>query len=185
MTSRLDSSSQIVLFLTDVDGVWTDGSFIWGADGEVAKLFSARDGVAVSLLSAHGVSVGVISGKSSPALHHRMRALGAEPVCMGVDDKLAALCEIADSLGLSGAEICFVGDDIQDLCVYDSVGLFMCPRDAHELVRRRADIVLTACGGAGAVREAAERLLESRGLSLQEMYRPLLDTESQLPPIVQ
>ena len=53
------------MVLFDVDGVLTDGSLYIGADGELFKKFNAKDGVAIALLKANGIQVGVISGKAS------------------------------------------------------------------------------------------------------------------------
>jgi 3-deoxy-D-manno-octulosonate 8-phosphate phosphatase (KDO 8-P phosphatase) len=56
-----------------------------------------------------------------------------------------------------------LGDDWVDLVPLDFVGLPMAVRNARREVKARAHYVTAACGGDGAVREAAEWLLACRG----------------------
>ena len=61
---------------------------------------------------------------------------------------------------------CFVtvaGDDLVDLPLMRRIGLSIAVADAHEIVKAHADLITTAPGGAGAVREICEALLKSQG----------------------
>lgn len=160
--------------LFDVDGVLTDGTLLYGPEGEQSKAFNARDGVAHALLHAHGIATGLVSGRTSPALQRRADDLSIQVRKLGRNDKGTALEEILDDTGLAGSAVAFVGDDVLDLQVIGLVGLFLTPRDAHPLVRPRAHHVLEAPGGRGAAREAAEHVLTVGGLSLEQAYAPLM-----------
>jgi 3-deoxy-D-manno-octulosonate 8-phosphate phosphatase (KDO 8-P phosphatase) len=61
------------------------------------------------------------------------------------------------SLGLS--EICFMGDDVNDLPALEIAGLPASPADAQPAIRARCRVVTTAKGGNGAVRELIEMIL--------------------------
>jgi 3-deoxy-D-manno-octulosonate 8-phosphate phosphatase (KDO 8-P phosphatase) len=151
------------LLALDVDGVLTDGRLVYGESGEQLKTFHVRDGLGLRLLMNANIAVAVITARRSPALHARMRDLGITHVFSGRDDKLCALHELLDTLGLSLDACAFMGDDIIDLPVLRQVGLAASVADAHLLVREAAHVVTSAAGGHGAVRELCDLLLEHQG----------------------
>ena len=71
---------------------------------------------------------------------------------------------ISKQTGLPAEEIAFVGDDLIDLPLLKRVGLSIAVADAHETVIEHADIITSAKGGAGAVREICEAILKAQGL---------------------
>lgn len=166
------------LVLFDVDGVLTDGLLHVTADGEFMKSFHAHDGVAVALLRAHGIRMGILSGKHSGALTWRAAQLGVDVLVTGCDDKAVGYADIKVRQRLGDHEIAYVGDDVNDLAVIERVGVSYAPADAHRLVRARVDHVVRRAGGRGVAREVAEHLLTGAGLSLDDAYRPLLETGS-------
>jgi len=90
--------------------------------------------------------------------------LGLEQVYEGVSDKSALLEQIALSNDVGPREIAFVGDDLPDLALMKKVGISFAVADAHGAVLGRADVVTSAKGGRGAVREVSELILKSKGL---------------------
>jgi 3-deoxy-D-manno-octulosonate 8-phosphate phosphatase (KDO 8-P phosphatase) len=170
----------IKLLLFDVDGVLTDGSLHMDGNGEAIKTFNVRDGLAIGLLRAHGIRSGVLTGKTSAALTYRIQQLKFDVAETGRLDKREAYSRIKLKEGLSDAQIAFIGDDVIDLPLLGIVGSFYAPADAHQLVLMGADHVLKTCGGKGVARELAEHLLMAHGLSLEQIYRPLIDQWSQL-----
>ena len=168
-------ANQIRLVLFDVDGVLTDGSLFIGADGEIFKSFSAKDGVAIALLHKHGIEVGVISGKTSRALDFRIKQLDIDYAITGCNNKLAGLNKIMQSASLNLDQVAFVGDDIIDIPVMEKVNLAIAPSDAHELAISCANHVTAAKGGGGVARECAEFILKRAGFSIKEMYSGLVD----------
>ncbi|WP_226662959.1 KdsC family phosphatase [Microbulbifer aggregans] len=169
-----DKYTGIQLVLFDVDGVLTDGGLNITSEGEIYKQFNVKDGVAIALLKAHGIRTGVVSGKQSAALDYRCKQLALDVIITGCSDKLSAAQRLVSEMNIAPSQIVFVGDDIIDLSVMDFVGVSYSPADGHVLAKRRADIILECPGGAGVAREVAEHILFSRGLSLEEMYQPLL-----------
>ncbi|MNK86934.1 3-deoxy-D-manno-octulosonate 8-phosphate phosphatase KdsC [compost metagenome] len=168
------------LVIFDVDGVLTDGSLHMGADGEVYKTFSARDGVAFALLRAHGMFSAIISGKSSKALDYRGQELRIDRVVTGCLDKFKAYNELKRELGLEDEQVVFVGDDVIDLPVMRLVGSSYAPNDAHPLALQSATYVTRAFGGRGVAREVVEHVLLLGGIGLEQAHHRLLAAEEAL-----
>ncbi len=155
-------TAAISLLVLDVDGVLTDGRLYYGARGETLKVFHVRDGHGIVLARRAGIEVAVISGRRSAMVRTRCRELGVRHVHQGVSDKLAVLRRLLHRLRLPAQACACVGDDLPDLALMAHVGLSFAVADAHAQVRRAADLVTRAPGGAGAVREVCDRLLRAR-----------------------
>ena len=165
----------ICLVLFDVDGVLTDGSLHLNGQGEQVKVFNVRDGLAIGLLRAHGIRSGVLSGKSSAPLDFRIAQLKFDVSVTGRLEKLEAYGSIKQKFGLDDDQIAYVGDDVVDLPLIGLVGRFYAPADAHALVLERANYVMHANGGHGVAREVAEHILQEDGMSLEQVYHPLIN----------
>lgn len=155
--------SHIRLAAFDVDGVFTDGRFTLDSEGRDFVEFNVRDGMAVKLLLRAGIEVALVSGRESRAGRIRAERLGIRYARFGVKEKAGELERIADEIGVAREEILFVGDDLSDLPAFGVAGLRGTVADAAPEVRKRADFVTRAPGGAGAVREIAELLLNAAG----------------------
>ena len=121
------------------------------------------------MLIKHGVTVAIITGRTSKVVEHRMKNLGVEHVYQGQLDKLPAYERLASELDISAAETAYVGDDIVDLPVMRRVGLAIAVQDAHPLVRTHSHWQTPSCGGRGAARDTCEMLMEAQGVLEQEM----------------
>ena len=155
--------ADIRLLLLDVDGVLTDGSIIYSDSGEELKRFHVRDGSGLKLWQSAGMHAAILSGRSSPAVVRRAAELGVSPVLQGRSDKLAALREILAMTDFTAAQVCAIGDDLQDLPVLNAVGMAIAVADACWEVRMAAQYVTMVPGGHGAVRDAIEWLLKQKG----------------------
>lgn len=151
------------LFVTDVDGVLTDGTLHYGKSGEETKQFHTRDGLGLQLLMRSGIEVAIVSGRSSRALDRRVAELGIRHFYPGQENKWKIIEALAKDLGVAPAEIAFAGDDLPDLAVFRHVGVPIAVSDADPRILREACWVTRAVGGRGAVREIADAILESRG----------------------
>ncbi len=152
------------LILLDVDGVLTDGGLYFADGGAEMKRFDVKDGAGIVLARRAGLAVGLLTGKTSEIVSRRASELGLSPVRQGALDKTAPFEEILAEAGVEAREVGYVGDDVLDLPILRRAGVSACPADAHPLVRQRVDVVLSAPGGRGAVREFIDRVLEARGL---------------------
>jgi 3-deoxy-D-manno-octulosonate 8-phosphate phosphatase (KDO 8-P phosphatase) len=158
LESRLRS---VRLVCTDVDGVLTDGTLVY-ADGPHTKDFNVRDGAAIKWLQQAGIPVVFLSGLESPATRRRADDLGIEDCIMGRLEKLPALLDVCARHGLGLDQVAHIGDDLYDLPLLDRVGLACCPADAVAEVQSACHLRLSAPGGRGAFREAAERILKAQ-----------------------
>jgi len=149
--------------LFDVDGVLTDGRLWYGASGEELKSFSALDGHGIKQVMRSGIAVGLLSGRSSPAVATRAAELGIPHVLQGIEDKLASFDQLLASLGLAPEETGFAGDEVVDLPVLKRCGFACAPPQAHPLVRGHVHYVTRAPGGAGAAREICDFLMSAQG----------------------
>jgi 3-deoxy-D-manno-octulosonate 8-phosphate phosphatase (KDO 8-P phosphatase) len=159
----LDRARAIRLVLLDVDGVMTDGTLLFLADGTELKAFHAQDGVGIKIAQRCGLEVGVITGRRSRAVEQRCAELGIAELHQGDWRKLPAFEGILARRGLLAEQVCFVGDDVVDLPVLRRCGLALTVPAAHPEVRAAAHAVTTRPGGGGAVREVLDALLRAQG----------------------
>ncbi|MEW6668832.1 MAG: HAD family hydrolase [Thermodesulfobacteriota bacterium] len=143
----------------DVDGVLTDGTFWWTANGEEYKRFSFADVMGISLGIKAGLVFALISGESSPLVDRFAAKMGITDVHKGCKDKAGALHSFVQKHGIALSEVCFMGDDVNDLQAMASAGLSAAPANAQEAVRLKATLVTSRRGGHGAVRELVDQLL--------------------------
>jgi 3-deoxy-D-manno-octulosonate 8-phosphate phosphatase (KDO 8-P phosphatase) len=161
LRTRLSRIRGIVL---DVDGVLTDGSMTFDENGREWKTFDVKDGLGLVLLRDLGYRLGIISSRSSKVVAHRCAELKIpeENVLQGERDKVAAFDLLAKRWSLDAFEIVAVGDDLPDLGILRRAGVGAAPSDAVQIVREAAALQLTKPGGAGAVRELCDLILEVR-----------------------
>jgi 3-deoxy-D-manno-octulosonate 8-phosphate phosphatase (KDO 8-P phosphatase) len=143
----------------DVDGVLTDGTFWWGSDGTEFKRFSFDDVMGISLARKAGFLFALISGEDCPQVDRFAQKMGITHVFKGCKDKATALRSFAAEVGLGLDEICFMGDDVNDLPALRIAGLSVAPRNANAEVRRVVARVTQKTGGDGAVRELLDGLM--------------------------
>jgi 3-deoxy-D-manno-octulosonate 8-phosphate phosphatase (KDO 8-P phosphatase) len=160
--SPQEKASRIKLLLLDVDGVLTDGAVVMHADGSESKGFHIRDGAAIVWAQRAGLSVGLLSARTSGATAHRAAQLAVRIVEQGVKSKLTTYEQIVRDAKVQDAEVAYMGDDLLDLPVLGRVGLSAAPADAAAEVRERVDWVSSVGGGRGAVRELIELVLRAQ-----------------------
>ena len=158
-----ENLKDIQLLLLDVDGVLTDGSIIYSDADSETKVFNVKDGFGLKLVMAAGIEVGLVTGRTSKALHRRCRDLGIRHIYDDVPQKAQLLDQIVTETGIGPGNTAFIGDDLPDLPLMRRIGLSIAVADAHELVRDYSDWVTSAPGGRGAVREVCDALLKARG----------------------
>ncbi|GAB2784055.1 hypothetical protein GCM10027275_30200 [Rhabdobacter roseus] len=152
----------IKLFLTDVDGVLTDGGMYYTESGDEFKKFNTRDGMAFELLRQAGIKTGMITSENTQIVARRAAKLKADYLYQSQRDggKLAAAEAICAQEGLTLREVAYIGDDLNCLGLLQRVGLAACPADAVEAVKQVPGIfILDKKGGEGCVRELVERIL--------------------------
>jgi len=158
-SSLLAKASKIKMLLLDVDGVMTNGQILLTPDGEELKFFSIHDGYGMVCAMKAGIRLGIISGRTSPAIKLRCEELRITDLYMGTMEKLPVFNEILQKYSLDPQEVAYVGDDVPDLPVLRKVGFSVAPQNAHDDVKKEVDWVLKKSGGDGAVREVVDFIL--------------------------
>jgi 3-deoxy-D-manno-octulosonate 8-phosphate phosphatase (KDO 8-P phosphatase) len=158
---------KVKLLLMDVDGVLTDGRiyFVPSPKGGFieTKTFHSRDGLGIRIAHEAGLKSGIISGRRSPVVEHRVRELGIHFVRQHSLNKLEPYQSILEAAGLSPADVCYIGDDLVDLPILKRVGLAVGVSNGHPLLRRHVHYLTHNPGGLGAVRETIELILAAQG----------------------
>ena len=142
----------------DVDGVLTDGTVWIDEAGREMKRVSFADIMGVSIGRRAGLQFALVSGESGPVLDRIAAKFGIGEIYRDCKDKAGAVRAFAERHELSLSEICFIGDDVNDLPAMEICGLSVAPADSHVQARSVAATVTSSGGGAGSVRELIERL---------------------------
>ena len=156
-------AAKVRLFIFDVDGVLTDGSLTYGADGEVTKTFNVHDGLGIKLLQEAGIKTAIISARRTPIVLARAKDLGIEYVHQGGHDKLTPFKAMLEQIGITEEQVAFIGDDVVDLPILSRAGFAVSVPNGRPEVHARAHYITEAAGGRGAVREACEFVLRATG----------------------
>jgi 3-deoxy-D-manno-octulosonate 8-phosphate phosphatase (KDO 8-P phosphatase) len=143
----------------DVDGVLTDGTVWLDETGHESKRIAFADVMGVSLGRKAGLVFALVSGESGPGLDQIAAKFGITDVYGGCKDKAGAIRDFAASHELDLAEICFIGDDVNDVPAFEICGLAIAPADAQTIAASKATLVTNRKGGAGSVREVIDALL--------------------------
>ena len=161
--------SLIKLIVLDVDGVLTDGNIYIDSKGNETKRFNVKDGLGIKLLQEANIIIALISGGKSDSTIHRIKKLEIKYYFFEVKNKLKILVDLKKELNLQDSEVLYLGDDLNDLVIKNSVGIFVAPNDAVKAVKHSAHIILSSIGGNGAIREIADIILEKK-----DLYRNIL-----------
>jgi 3-deoxy-D-manno-octulosonate 8-phosphate phosphatase (KDO 8-P phosphatase) len=146
-------ATRLVVF--DFDGVFTDNTVYVFENGLEAVRCFRGDGLGLHKLAQLGLSTVIISTETNPVVTVRSRKLGLR--CLqGCDDKWVALESLVQELGVSLAQVTYVGNDINDQPCLSRVGLPIVVQDAHPAVLPLARYQTRTRGGQGAVREVCD-----------------------------
>lgn len=166
MTASIEQAkakaARVRLMIFDVDGILTDGSLHFNADGEVMKTFNVLDGQGIKLLQNAGIATAIISARKSAIVSKRGTDLGIQHILQGIHDKKSAFLQLTEELGIPHDECGFIGDDVIDLPILLRAGFAASVPNAHAEVRSRVDYITQAGGGRGAAREICDFILRAQ-----------------------
>lgn len=154
-------SKEIKLLIFDIDGVLTDAGIYYTENGDEIKKFNAKDGLMIRRLNKRGdIQTGIIShGRTNKIIEHRAEVLHIAHVEVSQIPKIETLNKWCAQLNISPANVCFLGDDVNDEEIMKAVGFSACPADAVDEVKNIVNVVLTKKGGEGAARELIDLYL--------------------------
>tara|TARA_R110002073_G_scaffold72537_1_gene177602 strand:- start:627541 stop:628065 length:525 start_codon:yes stop_codon:yes gene_type:complete len=151
--------NSIKLFITDIDGVWTDGGMYYDETGNEWKKFNTSDSAGVLFLKLLGIPTAIITGENTKIVKRRAEKLKIEDCFLGISDKVEIAQKLRDKYNLKWEEMAYIGDDINDIHLLKKVGLSACPYNAPDYIKNLVDWQLTKSGGEGAYREFVEKYL--------------------------
>ncbi len=155
--------AKIRLFITDIDGVLTDGRIIFGNYGDELKFFDVHDGFGLVMLRRAGFKTIIITAKKSRINSKRAKEVQAVKLYQGAKDKLKIYEKALKRFHVEPQEVCFIGDDLIDIPVLKRVGFSVAVKNAVSEVKEIAHYVTEKNGGRGAVREVADMILRAQG----------------------
>jgi N-acylneuraminate cytidylyltransferase len=153
---------EIKLFLSDVDGVLTDGGMYYSEAGDELKKFNTRDGMGFQLLRQAGIKTGIMTSENTRIVERRASKLQIDYLYQGKKDggKLQDALDICQKEGITLKQVAYIGDDVNCFELLSQVGVAACPADAVDKIKSIPGIqILNKIGGEGAVREFIELLL--------------------------
>lgn len=152
---------KIKLFLTDCDGCLTDAGMYYSERGDELKKFNTRDGMGFKLLNETGILTGIVTSENVDLNRRRAEKLGLDFLEMGCKDKAEVVKSICEKNSIKLSNVCYIGDDINDIELIRIVGFGCAPADALPQVKEVADFVTNAKGGNGVIREIADIIINN------------------------
>ena len=155
----------IKLFISDVDGVLTDGSMYYSEAGDEMKRFSTYDGMAFIILNNKGIKTAIITSENTKIVSNRSKKMKIDFLYQGETglSKLDVVKTICQENEIDFDSVSYIGDDINCFELLSSVKYAACPSNAVQKIKDIPNILqLSTKGGDGAVREYLEYLLENK-----------------------
>lgn len=152
-----DPERKIKNFVLDVDGVLTDGSYLYTAEGKVMKSFGPDDHDALLLLRPY-MNIVMITGdkKGFEITKKRVEIDMKFPLHqVSTFERVKWIKENFDP-----NETIYMGDGIFDIGVFDAVAYSIAPANAFYKTKEKADFVTQSRGGDSAVAEAVIHIME-------------------------
>ena len=146
------------LILTDIDGVWTDGGMYYDQEGMELKKFHTYDSAGVLFAHQLGIPVGILTGEDTNIVKRRAEKLKVDYLYLGCKDKVTVAKDLCSKLGITLADVAYVGDDLNDIALLKLVGWAGVPSSAPKYVKNLANVLLVKKGGEGVFREFVENI---------------------------
>lgn len=163
MNSKIKNKiKKINLLLTDVDGVLTDGGMYYSSQGDIMKKFFVRDGMGVTLLRKHGIDTIIVTKEKNPIITQWYKKMKVKKLYDGILDKGRILDEICKKFNVKPEQVCYIGDDINDLALLNKVGFSAVPNDGIDDAKKICDYVCATNGGRGVLREIADMIIQAQ-----------------------
>jgi 3-deoxy-D-glycero-D-galacto-nononate 9-phosphatase len=147
------------LFITDIDGVWTDGGMFYDQTGNEWKKFNTSDSAGVLFLNYLKIPFAIITSENTKIVERRAQKLNVEHLYQGVKNKVAKAKDICAALGVEMKDVAFIGDDLNDIPLLKEVGYPAVPANAPDYVKKYSKFELSKSGGEGVFREFVENIL--------------------------
>ena len=161
------------LIITDIDGVWTDGSMYYDQTGNEWKRFHTYDSAGVLFAHVQNIPVAIITGEDTDIVARRAKKVKVDYLFQGIKDKVKVVEGLIKELGINFEECAFIGDDINDVLLMRKVGWSAATNNAPEYIQKEAHYITKKKGGEGAFREFVEHILIKNNM-LENVFNQIL-----------
>jgi 3-deoxy-D-manno-octulosonate 8-phosphate phosphatase (KDO 8-P phosphatase) len=165
------------LILTDIDGVWTDGSMYYDQTGNEFKRFHTYDSAGVLFARLLDIPVAILTGETTEIVNRRATKLKIDYLFQGVKDKVETAQKLIDELKISFKDCAFIGDDLNDILLLEKVGLSASTANAPDYIKTKVNYITQKKGGEGAFREFVEYILKEQGVFEQVLEKAISNHE--------
>jgi len=155
--------NQIDTFIFDVDGVLTDATVLVNTNGDLLRTMNVKDGFAIKSAVDKGYHICIISGGSNEGVRKRLEGLGVKEIHLGAKYKMEILQDFYKTYDINPNNALYMGDDLPDYQVMQTVGLPCCPQDAVPEIKAVSRYISHRMGGKGCVRDVIEQVLKVQG----------------------
>ena len=135
-------------FVTDVDGVLTDGGFYYNDQGKVFKKFGPHDSDGFNILRSLNFKILAISAdkRGFKITHKRLNDMSIDIYHVPENVRLNW---VSERVNLS--ETIFVGDGYHDISLLSKCGFGISPINSPNIVKEHADYITENHGGNGVI----------------------------------
>jgi len=158
----LEKLKTINTFIFDVDGVLTNGLLIGTDNGELWRLFNAKDGFALKTALQKKYNLCIITGGTSVGVFKRFENMGFKHIYYKVHDKLPVLKQYLEEQNILPEQVLYIGDDLPDYHAMHYCGISACPNNAVAEIKNSVDYICKSNGGEGCAREVIEMVLKAQ-----------------------
>jgi len=166
MLSKVKKKITPKIFILDVDGVMTDGKFIYSEKGKIQKSFGPDDHDGLSLISEF-MKIRFITGDKRGFKISKKRITNHMKFKLDLVSTVKRLDWIKQRYKLN--EVVYMGDGLMDILVMNKVLYSICPANGNDLTKKYSNFTTKRSGGDRAVAEACLHLLNK----FFKKYNPL------------
>jgi len=163
----IDLLSTVRLVVFDFDGVFTDNTVYVSQCGSETVRCWRSDGLGLARLRSVGVLASIISTEANPVVAARAKKLML-PCKQGVEDKAAQILAVCNELQIDPQQTMFVGNDINDIPAFQSIGIPVGVADAYPEIYPYVLYRTHKPGGFGAVREICDLIFNAQNVGQME-----------------
>ncbi len=157
MTQGQATGDKPLVFILDVDGVMTNGQFLYTAEGKVMKIFGADDNDGIGLLK-QSIEIRFVTGDKKGFAISSKRIVDDMDLPLDLVSTIKRIDWIAERY--DPQRVIYMGDGIFDHYVMEKVGYAIAPANADRNAKRCAHYICERSGGDRAVAEACLHIME-------------------------
>ncbi len=159
-----ERARKVKLFGHDIHGVLTNNSLTCDIEGNRRYGFWHMDGFGDLSLTANEMKIAFLDTTSIDGEGlFRAKELKLDKFYYAIKDKSAKLDELVKEMGITYADVGYLGAEISDIPIMKKVGFGVATADAIDEVKALASYVTNNAAGRGAMRETCEVILRAMG----------------------